>query len=88
MGVVTFQTETGSIYIVDLSEKTLRKLNGTGDAPATERIASGRRFANITDIIVGRRVVIFWGIDTPLLEGSPADATPITTTSRVVEVHR
>lgn len=73
------------MYEVNQSQKTIRRLNGTS---ASDRIEAGRKFKSISDVKLGESVAIEWGDDTPLLDGSPSDATPMTFTSPVVEVLR
>lgn len=74
-----FETESGSIYVVDETAKTVRvmkKGERLGVAP--------RNYVWMAPVAVGRRVLIQWPEGTPLLPGSPPDLTPGSLTARVV----
>ena len=81
--MIKFTTITGSIYQVDLAARTIERVQGA--YPATARVGAGpRRFAEISDIVVGRGVLVQWGKHsaTPAAEG----AAPATTTSTVASI--
>jgi hypothetical protein len=78
--VITFTTETGSVYRVDYAARTVERL--TGDGPPTLRVGQGtRRFESVYPIEVGMRCVIHWGEHTE--HKALGGAAPLTITSRV-----
>jgi hypothetical protein len=83
--VITFTTETGSIYEVDDGRKRARRpVGATHDTVrATEE---WRDFDRRTPIEIGKSVVFTWTRATSPLPGSPDDCLRTTITSRVVSV--
>lgn len=77
-----FRTESGAVYEVDPNNRVRR----VGPVGYTVRAAPEWRTAASVDVEVGRAAVIVWPTATPLMEGSPEDAVPLTVTSPVVEV--
>jgi hypothetical protein len=59
-----FNTVSGSIYEVDETNKRIRRLEGK--TLGTVRVGNDgdwKRYSNISEIKVGRSIVIVWGID-------------------------
>ena len=84
--MIRFETESGSTYELDEGASRIRRLQGKRP-PRSRQGADGewRTFLAISEVEAGRRVLISWHPDTtPLLDGSPEDASPSTITSRVV----
>ncbi len=83
--IITFTTETGSRYEVNTTDKQARRV--TGIKPATNRQGDGwKSYEDISDIVIGKSVAIFWDPKTtPLLEGSTG-GIPATVTSCVVSI--
>lgn len=79
-----FETKSGSTYSLDHANRTIARLTGEG-AP-TGRIAAGRKFAEVTEIVVGKQVIITWGSDTQMLDDSYGEGLKITITSPVTKV--
>ena len=80
-----FTTASGSTYEVDVDNKRVRRVSNNKNTQPTLRQGNDwRDYEYITDIVIGKPVMIFWNkSNTPLLEGSPEASTPATTTSLV-----
>lgn len=84
---VKFKTASDSEYELDLEKKLIRRLSGSN--LATNRQGSDgdwKSYHSISDVMVGRAVLIVWSKDVALLHGSPKDSTPATITSVVVDI--
>lgn len=87
-----FQTVNGSSYEVDQENKKIRRLSGSSN-PTNRQGKDGdwKTFFNISPIVEGKGVVIFWVDADPLaetleqLEG-PSIIIPITYTSDVAKI--
>lgn len=81
---VCFQTQSGSIYEIDWTLSSLRRLSGTGEP--TKRVGSDqkwKKFHSCSPPAVGMPVAVDWsGHEDPVLPG----ATPMTLTSPVVSI--
>jgi hypothetical protein len=82
-----FQTTTGSLYEVDAVQQKVRRLSGVKDPqPRQGKDGEWRAYVDL-QLKEGKCAVIFWDpATTPLLEGSPAGATPTTITSVVLKI--
>lgn len=85
--MITFKTETNSVYVVDEKEKLIMRKSGE-NSPTDRQGQDGvfKKYETISNIEVGKRVIIDWGGGEELFEGSPSDATPVTLTSPVAEI--
>ena len=76
---VTFTTETGSVYRVDFTSRTIERLSGAGQS--TARVGEGaRRFEHIA-VTEGHPCVIYWGAHATVKAAT--GSMPATITSRV-----
>lgn len=63
--MLTFTTEEGSTFSVDVDAKTIVQVSGP---VRSDRIAAGRKFRHlIGSLVVGGRVLVIWEEDTPPL---------------------
>lgn len=77
---VTFTTETGSVYRVDFTSRTIERLSGEGRA--TARVGEGaRRYESLLVLEVGSPCVINWGAHAAVKAAT--GNMPTTITSRV-----
>lgn len=59
-----FQTESGSTYEIELQDKKVRRLNGTGDAtPRMGTDGEWKSYVDISDLIIGSRILFVWQWD-------------------------
>jgi hypothetical protein len=80
---VTFTTETGSVYRVDFTSRTIERLSGVGQS--TARVGEGaRRFENLLVLEVGSPCVINWGVHAAVKAAT--GNMPTTITSRVKSI--
>lgn len=66
-----FETETGSLYEVDLESKKIRRLNGKGNpTPRQGQDGQWKKYINISPSfpVIGQSVLISWGSDVELLD--------------------
>lgn len=84
-----FKTESGSEYEVNADDKKIRRLFGKVK-PTDRQGADGewKKYEDISDIVVGRSVIVVYGKAEPLLPGSPRHAVPGCVTSRVASVQQ
>ena len=77
--ILVFTTETGSVYRVDFTARTIERLSGAGQS--TARVGEGTRRYESIALAVGSPCVISWGEHTAIkaVEG----AAPVTVTSPV-----
>lgn len=78
--ILVFTTETGSVYRVDFTARTIERLSGAGQS--TARVGEGaRRFENLLVLEVGSPCVINWGVHATVKAAT--GNMPTTITSRV-----
>ena len=83
--MTTFVFTQNSCYEFDLELKQVRRLNGATDpTPRTGTDGQWRVYQSISEIEVGKPMLIQWPDAVPLLPGSPAGSAPATITSSVV----
>ena len=86
--MISFTTESGSVYQVDPIQSRVRRLEGNASPlPRQGKDGEWKEYWTISEIEVGLPVCIIWDPDkNPLLAGSPSSAWPATNTSRVIKV--
>jgi hypothetical protein len=80
-----FKTQSGSLYEINTDSKNIRRVVGT-----TETVRATNEWRKYSKLLpdvptIGNPLYIFWGNDTPLLEGSLGNI-PITITSVITEI--
>jgi hypothetical protein len=82
---VRFKTETGSVYSLNETDRTIARITGAGEP--TDRIAAGRKYDCLDphEPEIGKSLIIVWGDDTPPLT-MDSNALRTTITSRIVEI--
>ncbi len=84
---MTFTTQSGSTYELDVERKRVRRLSGArAPEPRLGTDGGWRSYKDVSDVRRGACVFITWPEGTPLHAGSPSWAVPSTITSPVVEV--
>lgn len=76
-------TKTGSIYQVDKDKKRIRKLSQPIPFESKRITSEWKSFDAISNILIGRAMVIFWPHDDPPVDGMDA---AFTTTNIVISV--
>jgi hypothetical protein len=86
--MISFTTESGSVYQVDPIQSRVRRLEGNASPlPRQGKDGEWKEYWTISEIEVGLPVCIIWDPSTtPLLAGSHSSAKPATITSRVIKV--
>lgn len=85
--MITFITQSGSVYNVDTHNKQIRRAYTTEESGESRRVSGDwRDYRVVSDIQVGESVIIVWGNEVELLDGSEQWATPTTFTSPVASV--
>lgn len=80
--MISVTTSSGSIYLIDEANKKILRM---GLAGKTKRATDAWKKYESVVFKQGSCMIITWGKDVPLLEGSPKDAKPLTITSEVVK---
>jgi hypothetical protein len=84
-----FKTESGSEYEVNTDKKEIRRLSGNADPTLRQgRDGDWKSYEDISEIVVGRSVIVFHTKNTSLFSGSPKYAIPGTITSRVTNIQK
>jgi len=83
--ICAFKTVSGSVYEVNLTDKKIRRLNGSTNPTARQgKDGDWKEFANITRISIGHPVFITWTAKVPVFV--PGALAAATATSIVKEI--